>query len=98
MRTSSQTTMLAPPLSIELGNIVKTMTDAPSPAEMDLAIDFGRRSHRAAPRQSRRQALRRPIPVVVTVEHHRSPEIAGKPSGSRKKPCARFLKRTGSSQ
>ena len=75
--------MLASPPSIELGNIVLMMTDAPSPVEMDLAIDSGRRSRRAAPRRSRRRALRRPVPVVVAVEHHRSPEIAGKTSGPR---------------
>ena len=50
--------MLASPPSIELGIVVTMMTDAPSPAEMDLAIESGHRTHRAAPRRVRRRELR----------------------------------------
>ena len=73
------------------------MTGAPSPAEMDAVIVSGRRSHRAAPHRVRRRELRLPSLVPVAGEHHRSPEMAGKPPGSGEKQVARFLKHTCSS-
>ena len=85
--------MRASPPSIEHGNCHWTGTKAPSPAERNTVITSGRRYRRAAPRRVHRRELRRPSLVSVAGEHHRSPEIAGKPSGPRKKPCACFLKR-----
>ena len=89
--------MRASPPSIELGNYLWTVTGAPSLVEMDADIVSGRRCCRAAHRRVHRRELRRSSMVPVTGVHHRSPETAGKPSGSGEKHVARFLKHTCSS-
>ena len=83
--------------SIEHGSRHWTVIGAPSLAELDAAVDLGRRSRHAAHRRVRRHEPRRSSLVPVTGMHHRLPETAGKPSGSGEKQAARFLKRTCSS-